>query len=137
LLAATEINAIVDPVFGEFIGQQLSPALIDLIQARLNVVMPAIDAVRTRHTPYFWLSFVDDRRPVGDQFIGACIVQAWDDAGAIEVAWDPGCNPGGQVAFHGFDDQAPRSPEGYTNRLLNRADCAAVDTILAAERGVV
>ncbi len=85
-----------------------------------------IDAMETAMwaKTHYWLSFVAQSRPAGDEFVGACIVQAWDAAGAIKAAWKAGCNPGIEVAFQEFDGQVPRPPEGCINRLLTRAYCA-------------
>lgn len=46
---------------------------------------------------WFYLSFVDDDRPKGDRFIGACWVKAGGPTIALQKAHMLGCNPGGHV----------------------------------------
>ncbi len=41
----------------------------------------------------YWCSFVDDTG-----FLGACIAEGVDLANALYLAWEHGCNPGGEVA---------------------------------------
>jgi len=48
---------------------------------------------------WWYLSFVDDDRPKGDRFVGACWVKAGGPTLAIQSAHVYGINPGGQVAF--------------------------------------
>lgn len=50
----------------------------------------------------YWLSFVDDERPKGSQFLGAAIVEAENSLDAVRVAHHLGCNPGGEVAIRKF-----------------------------------
>jgi hypothetical protein len=47
--------------------------------------------------PFFWMSFMD--RIGGDAAIhlGIAIVEAHDISDAVQVAWQRGCNPGGEV----------------------------------------
>jgi len=47
--------------------------------------------------PFFWMSFCDPDKPKGSQFLGACIVEALNVRDAIQVSWECGCNPGGEV----------------------------------------
>ena len=49
-------------------------------------------------TPWWWLSFVDDRRPKGQKSLGISIVQGSTLEDAVRVAHRLGCNPGGEVA---------------------------------------
>ncbi len=46
---------------------------------------------------YFWLSFADGDLPKGQQFLGACIVQAETNIDAVTKAHLLGINPGGEV----------------------------------------
>lgn len=64
---------------------------------------------------WFWLSFADPTRPAGEQFLGACIVEAPDPISAVQMSWALGCNPGGEVKFAVLP-MAP--PEDKRGRLL-------------------
>jgi len=89
----------------------------------------------------FWLSFADDDRPKGQQFLGVCIVEVTEDeaarikdelrvrfprhgegaewmAAATRKAWTLGCNPGGEVATADITDMP--LPNGATTWPLNR-----------------
>ena len=46
---------------------------------------------------YWWLSFVDSHRPVGQRHLGCCIVLGDSMVDAIKCAHMLGCNPGGEV----------------------------------------
>jgi hypothetical protein len=92
----------------------------------------------------FYLSFADDDRPRGEQFLGACVVDVTEDdaraartvialqfpnaregaewiGAASTVAHRHGCNPGGQMLSVDVTDsvEAARYPR---NTLLSRAD---------------
>lgn len=54
-----------------------------------------------------WLSFVDPDRPKGSRLLGVSIVRAANAVEASTVAWELGCNPGGEMAM--FD-----LPENWT-----------------------
>ncbi len=47
----------------------------------------------------WWLSFCDDRKPKGAQFLGLCIVEAVDEITAVKITHALGINPGGEVGF--------------------------------------
>ena len=69
----------------------------------------------------FYLSFGD---PVTGKFLGACFVEAESFGEAIEVSWDKGCNPGGQVK--GFPvDVIPPAVFGVLDRLLSQKELEA------------
>lgn len=86
----------------------------------------------------WYLSFCDNDRPSGEQFLGGCYVDIDDEdiaaaepvhapeiAAAIQKAWLMGCNPGGEVASVRVDDMPPfadMDERGITprNRLLSR-----------------
>jgi hypothetical protein len=48
---------------------------------------------------YYWLSFVDNERPLGDRFLGGCLVQASSSKAAVIEAWQQHCNPGGEAVI--------------------------------------
>jgi hypothetical protein len=84
-------------------------------------------------TGWWWLSFADGNRPVGQQFLGAALVQADDFITATTVAHVKGCNPGGEVlAFPVPPDDGP-PPTGYRNRLLSRSELEAMQAIWTPE----
>jgi hypothetical protein len=75
---------------------------------------------------WFWLSFVDDEKPVGSKFIGACMVKARGMATAIREAHRQGCNPGGEVSVTEVpEDRYPKPP--WVNRLLTKAEALSDD----------
>lgn len=68
----------------------------------------------------YWLSFVVD-----GAFAGVAIVEAGNLAGACQVAWEKGCNPGGEV--HGVELPSGCAMEpGFRNCLLDRAAALAL-----------
>lgn len=104
----------------------------------------------------YWLSFCDDRRPPGQQFLGVVIVDVsdvdaagalltWDAthaapmadrvngpwlAAAMRACWRAGVNPGGEVASARIDDTpefASQGPRYPRLRLLSRAEIAALE----------
>jgi len=70
---------------------------------------------------WWWLSFADERRPEGQQFLGACMVQAWGMGTAVAEAHRRKLNPGGEVIGLAIPDGAPEPLPEWTNRLLTRA----------------
>jgi len=75
---------------------------------------------------WWWLSFADSNLPKGTQFLGACLVRAHGMIEAIRVAHVLEINPGGEVqAVEATEDFNP--PAEWTERLLNRDECAAFD----------
>lgn len=77
---------------------------------------------------WWWLSFADGKRPRGDQFLGACLVQASDGIDAVRTTHRMGLNPGGEVLFLPVESaKVDRVPERYRNRLLTRAECEQMD----------
>lgn len=74
---------------------------------------------------WWWLSFVDNERESGDRFLGASIVRANGAITATQMAYDKGCNPGGEVLVV----QLPEL-DGmlvWANRLLTRSQCKEFD----------
>ena len=54
-----------------------------------------------------WLSFVHNRRPQGQRFLGATIVVAADVKDAVQEARRLGINPGGEVSLIEFPAAVP------------------------------
>lgn len=76
----------------------------------------------------FWLSFADPKKPQGEQFLGACVVEADDLKAAVIQAHVKGINPGGEVLGLRTDTRsAILIPEKWKNRLLSKAECATFD----------
>jgi hypothetical protein len=98
-----------------------------MIKARTVHLM---DQETTGPVGWYWLSFCDNKRPEGEQFLGAAMVRAHGVLTASHVAWALGCNPGGEMACVGPFDNDP--PEGFANRLLTRAEVDALNAIVDA-----
>lgn len=98
----------------------------------------------------FWLSFCDEDRPKGQQFLGVCVVDVTDEmvelekidldlrfprhapgaewiAAATRKAWAEGCNPGGQVASVECPQDHPDILRYPRNRLLSKYDLAELN----------
>jgi len=88
---------------------------------------------------YWYFSFVDDRRPAGDQFVGACLVSLGPDellsiperarrqqsaqmAMALTKTHLLHINPGGAVKAAGPLDLDPAKASPWLNRLLSPVD---------------
>jgi hypothetical protein len=87
---------------------------------------------RLRGTKGWWyLSFVDVER---GGFLGACIVEAFGVATALEEANRLGINPGGEVASVQIPPAGAAICAQYRDRLLSKAELEAMDAGL--ERNV-
>ncbi len=104
----------------------------------------------------YWLSFCDDERPKGQQFLGAVVVDVTSEdaravvtlhphavrepwlAAAIRACWRAGVNPGGNVASQRIDDHPNFpvvSPCYQRLTLFTRAQVEAIDARIEAEHG--
>lgn len=83
--------------------------------------------------PWWWLSFVDGDRPTGSQFLGVAIVRGFDIGSASMEAHSKGCNPGGQVMGVEIPEDFAL-PDGFTDRLLTKEECAAFDRAVEARQ---
>jgi len=74
---------------------------------------------------WWWLSFVDDERPVGQRCLGVTVVEGRDFQSAVERASALGINPGGEVA--GVELPPPLSEQyrHYRGRLVSREEANA------------
>ena len=86
----------------------------------------------------FWLSFCDENKPEGEQFLGVCIVEspaALDIGGAVAEAWRLGINPGGQVMSFEIPEELRERHAKHTNRLMSREalECAFGEMKTVAE----
>lgn len=78
----------------------------------------------------FWLSFADDDRPEGQQFLGACIIpEAADFLEAMTLAWVFGLNPGGQVAAVSFDNDDPLFAKWPRLKLISKAEFVQLERL--------
>jgi hypothetical protein len=78
--------------------------------------------------PHWWLSFCDDKRPTGSQFLGAAIIPGLDMTDAVVSAHALGVNPGGEVVGMAIDrERFQRVPKRYLHRLLSREECEALN----------
>ena len=83
---------------------------------------------------WFWLSFVDPRRPEGSRFLGVAIVGPVSDfREAIPLSHVRGCNPGGQVCGHPVIGDIALVPVAFRHRLLTLEESRHVDTMLSDE----
>lgn len=83
----------------------------------------------TNPLTWWWLSFASPDRPKGDQFLGACIVQAYGVVTASLQAHANKCNPGGQIQATPFPPRV--DPDVWANRLLTRDECTEFDRWMA------
>ena len=84
-------------------------------------------SVSDTQPPHFWyLSFADPEKPEGQQWLGACAVQANGFLDAVCAATLHGCNPGGQAIGWDLGDWAP-VPADFMNRVLSLDDLAEAD----------
>lgn len=78
-------------------------------------------AAETGDSQWWYLSFTDDTRPEGDQFIGGLLLKAHGMISAVQYSHLLGLNPGGAVtglAFPYEDDEA----DPWACRLLTRSE---------------
>ena len=61
---------------------------------------------------YWWMSFTDQYKPEGTQFLGALIIEADDECGALVKSHLLELNPGSEVL-------AVKVPEQLKNRILD------------------
>lgn len=73
------------------------------------------------NTVWWYMSFTDDTRPKGSQFLGAALVLAVTLEEAIRASWTLGCNPGGAVMAVPLPVGARPDP-AFCNRLLTREE---------------
>lgn len=70
---------------------------------------------------WWWLSFADQTRPKGNQFLGVVIIEAITLDQAITQSHLRGLNPGGEIlSFQIPYDRIP--DEQFRNRLLSREE---------------
>ena len=69
----------------------------------------------------WWLSFADDEKPEGTQFLGVVIAEEDDFIGAVQECHARSCNPGGQVV--GWEIANQKEVEGWPRwTLLSRKE---------------
>lgn len=105
---------------GEFLERLLGVEADEVVTRHEHVL-----ALAGEEIPYWWLSFVDANRPLGDRFLGACMVQAATDMGAVGRAHELKINPGGSVAIAGpfqAETMSAQYRQQWCERLLSRAE---------------
>lgn len=70
---------------------------------------------------FFYLSFCDPKRPKGQQFLGATVVEAPDPKSAVDIALLLGINPGGEVAIVSLNTLG-KEAKNYLNRFVPREE---------------
>ena len=68
----------------------------------------------------YWLSFCDDDRPHGHQFLGVIVTQSGSAIDAIQKTHSMGINPGGCVWI--YETDAAGMPAALFDRLLSRQE---------------
>ena len=74
----------------------------------------------------WWLSFADEDLPIGEQFLGACIVPGTSIIDACQCAHTSGVNPGGDVCGLPIPHHSQVEPKEI-GVLMDRAACKAFD----------
>ncbi len=103
-----------------------------------DVGHPDYDPDRPDVELWWWLSFVDDEKPRGNQFLGCAIVDGKDFGAAIARAWATGCNPGGEaLALPFLPTAAVHLEAGDKHRLLTAEESRALDDRIGAAAATV
>lgn len=74
----------------------------------------------------YWISFVDESKPVGQAFVGVAIVRARNQEDAIKESWRLKLNPGGQACII----RVPELYADYTNRLMNKEEIMKMELVI-------
>ena len=82
---------------------------------------------------WFYLSFADADRARGQQWLGACHVEAGDFSEAVAKAHLLGCNPGGDI--RGIE--VPQPPKTFRDRLLSLQDLRDLDRAVGGDGNAV
>jgi hypothetical protein len=84
---------------------------------------------------YWWLSFADNEKPEGEQFLGAVVVDdnGGDFVGAIDNAHRLGLNPGGEAL--GMPTPEEPKPEWINRFMKTKEDVEAFDAAHGGEGG--
>jgi hypothetical protein len=83
---------------------------------------------------FYFLSFADEARPEGNDWLGACIVHALDFEDALHEAKAQGVNPGGAVRGGMLPEFAVPLAKPYLGRLLTREEVEAFDRSVAESK---
>lgn len=76
---------------------------------------------------FWWLSFADGSLPEGSQFLGAAVVGPADNiVGAIRLAHEKKCNPGGEVLAVQLPDGCPLEPQDL-GVLMSKPEAAVLE----------
>jgi len=68
---------------------------------------------------WWWLSFMDPKKPAGSRFLGVIVIEAASFDMAIRTTHAMWINPGGEVRSHYLGSIKPTWPEEAFSRLLS------------------
>lgn len=143
-------SQMVQCICGDVFSESGTPAVVDAHYDEWERAHANCSKKPRADRKVFWLSFCDGKRPKGQQFLGACVVEVTGDeaeAALIEVllrfplaqpgsewiaaasrkAHQLGCNPGGEMASMEIPVDYPhlaRYPQGV---LMDRATIEALE----------
>lgn len=83
---------------------------------------------------YFYLSFCDVTKPAGQHFLGATVVRAKNERGAVAKATELGINPGGEIAITQLKE-LPSEGAHFLNTFVPRETVIAEGAQTLAELG--
>lgn len=69
---------------------------------------------KTGEPPWQWVSFAGE-----EGFRGVAILRAWNVGHASQVAWEHGCNPGGEVMALEVPDEFGSPPPEWDHKLIS------------------
>lgn len=93
------------------------------------------EELRTGQLGWWYLSFVDDSRPKGDQFVGGIFVKAYGFGTAVRKTHKLGINPGGEIQGVPAPPGMPAPPWNYRHRLLTRKEIDEADAYFTEVSG--
>jgi hypothetical protein len=76
----------------------------------------------------FWISFLDQARPVGQRSIGVIVTEAEDEASALEHILRLGIHPGGESSFEDITHRLP--PRDSFDRLLSGKEARDLNRVM-------
>jgi len=78
-------------------------------------------------TAYYWLSFADTEKPVGQRFTGVIVTEALGFIHAVDKTHKMGINPGGEVLGDAYIP--PAGINEFKDRLLQEAELRERDLV--------
>lgn len=74
----------------------------------------------------WYMSFCDPRKPKGQQFLGALILEAHSFEEALIISHLTKLNPGGEIQYFEIYEEAREFCHPYMNRLMQRAEAESI-----------